>query len=467
MREVLLHDTRTGKLLPLRPRDPGRVGIYACGPTVYSRIHIGNARPFVVFGLLKRFLEHEGYDVSLVVNVTDVNDKIYDAARARPDSSDPARRTGRPSEDLAAEMTLNYVSDTNALGLGRPDHEPLASKSMDAIVEYIQTLIDSDHAYASGGDVFFRVRSDPDYGSLSHRRLEDLDQGEGVEGSDRKRDPLDFALWKGRKEGEDTWWDAPWGAGRPGWHIECSAMAESLLGVGFDIHGGGSDLVFPHHENEAAQTRCARGAELARIWVHNGMIQLTGEKMAKSAGNIALLHEVVEEYGRDAVVMYLIGGHYRQPLAFSSSELEDADRRVHRIRDALRRVEPGRPSPPDMARHAEAFFDALANDFNTPTALAALFEWVREANRRGGGVGDADLRGMLAVLGLEALTPLQAVGDMAAIDPEAMSLLNQREQARGSRDFQTADRIRDELHAKGYEIRDGPDGAELIFSSSQ
>jgi cysteinyl-tRNA synthetase len=469
MREILLHDTLSGKLLPLRPRDPGRVGIYACGPTVYSRIHIGNARPFVVFSLMKRFLESEGLAVTLVVNVTDVNDKIYDAARGRPDSSDPARRTDRPSEELAAEMTLNYVRDTNALGLGRPDHEPLASETMDAIIDYIRALVDSGHAYESGGDVFFRVRSDPSYGSLSHRRPDDMDQGEGVEGSDRKQDPLDFALWKAHKQGEDTSWESPWGRGRPGWHIECSAMAESLLGVGFDIHGGGSDLLFPHHENEAAQTRAARGAELARMWVHNGMIQFTGEKMAKSVGNIALLHEVLDEdgdgYGRDAVIMYLLGGHYRQPLAFSPSELNDADRRVDRVRDALRRLVAGQPSPPDMAHHKEAFFDALANDFNTPTALASLFEWVREANRRGGGVGDADLREMLAVLGLGDLTPLEAVGDVGVIDPEAMRLLELREAARSKRDFDEADRLRQEIQARNWEIRDGPEGPELVPSS--
>src|SRR6202167_662575 len=314
MREIQLHDTRAGERVPLRPRDPGRVGIYACGPTVYSRIHIGNARPFVVFSVLKRFLQHEGYEVTFVANVTDVNDKIYDAAQAQ----------GRPSIEWAMEMTANYVADTDALGLGRPDREPLASQTMVAIVSYIRDLIDSGHAYESGGDVFFRVRSDVGYGSLSHRRVEDLDQGEGVEGTERKQDSLDFALWKARKPDEDAWWPSPWGDGRPGWHIECSAMAEKALGVGFDIHGGGSDLLFPHHENEAAQTRCARGEELARIWMHNGMIQTTGEKMAKSAGNIAPLHEVIEQYGRDAVVMYLIGGHYRQPLAFSSSELEEA-----------------------------------------------------------------------------------------------------------------------------------------------
>jgi cysteinyl-tRNA synthetase len=458
MRQIRLHDTRTGGLLQLRPRDVGKVGIYACGPTVYSRIHIGNARPFVVFSLLARFLAHEGYETTLVVNVTDVNDKIYDAARTQD----------RPSEALANEMTALYFADTDALGLGRPDREPLASQTIGPIVDYISALIDAEHAYESGGDVFFRVRSDPGYGSLSHRNIQDMDQGEDVEGSERKDDPLDFALWKAHKPGEDTSWDSPWGSGRPGWHIECSAMAEDALGLGFDIHGGGSDLVFPHHENEAAQTRAARGEELARIWMHNGMIQFTGEKMAKSVGNIAPLHEVIERYGREAVVMYLIGGHYRQPLAFSPAELDDAGRRVRRIRDALGRLTEGESSPADMAHHRDAFFDALAEDFNTPMALASLFEWVREANRRTGEgsegeqVGDADLREMLAVLGLGELQPAGVAGDLAAIDPEAVALLEQREQARAERDFQTADRLREELRARGWEIRDGPDGAELI-----
>jgi cysteinyl-tRNA synthetase len=452
MREIQLHDTRTGELLSLRPRDPGRVGIYACGPTVYSRIHIGNARPFVVFSLLKRFLAHEGYETTLVVNVTDVNDKIYDAARAQ----------GRPSEALAKEMTDLYFVDTDALRLGRPDHEPLASETIGPIVEYIERLIDTGHAYAVEGDVFFRVRSDPSYGSLSHRRIDDMDQGEEVEGTDRKEDPLDFALWKGHKDGEDTFWPAPWGQGRPGWHIECSAMAEDALGVGFDIHGGGSDLLFPHHENEAAQTRAARGEELARIWMHNGMIQSTGEKMAKSVGNIAPLREVGEGSGRHAVVMYLIGGHYRQPLAFSRAEMEDAERRVNRIRDALRRLVAGADSPPDMAGYREAFSDALADDFNTPKALASLFEWVREANRRGEGVGDRDLREMLEIMGLGDLTALETVGDVAGIDPEAVELLARRENARSERDFEAADRLRDELRARGWEIRDGAGGSELI-----
>ncbi|HEX5853339.1 MAG TPA: cysteine--tRNA ligase, partial [Solirubrobacteraceae bacterium] len=355
MREILLHDTLSGKLQPLDPRDPGRVGIYACGPTVYSRIHIGNARPFVVFSLLRRFLAHEDYEVSLVVNVTDVNDKIYDAARAQ----------GRSSEELAREMTALYISDTDGLGLGRPDHEPLASETMGPIVYYIAALIERGHAYAADGDVYFRVRSDEGYGSLSHRLLENMDQGEGIEGTERKEDPLDFALWKARKDGEDTWWESPWGQGRPGWHIECSAMAEQLLGVGFDIHGGGSDLVFPHHENEAAQTRAARGGELTKLWMHNGMIQFTGEKMAKSVGNIAALHDVLAANGPLAVVMYLVSGHYRQPLAFSEAALEQAQANVSRIREAGRRLSAGE-SPAELEPLRDRFFDALARDFNTP-----------------------------------------------------------------------------------------------------
>ncbi|HVE68955.1 MAG TPA: cysteine--tRNA ligase [Solirubrobacteraceae bacterium] len=448
MREISLQDTLSGERRPLESREPGRVGVYACGPTVYGRVHVGNARPFVVFSVLKRFLEHEGLDVTLVMNVTDVNDKIYDAARER----------GVGSEALAREMTAAYVADTDGLGLGRPDHEPLASETMGPIVDLIGDLIDAGHAYAVDGDVYFRVRSHPEYGELSHRSVDAMDQGEGVEGAERKEDPLDFALWKAAKEGEDTAWDAPWGRGRPGWHIECSAMAEELLGVGFEVHGGGSDLVFPHHENEAAQTRAARGEPLTRLWMHNGMVQLDREKMAKSVGNIALLHVALEEHGRDALLMYFLGGHYRQPLAFSAELLEEAGARVDRIRDALRRV-PAGESPADMRALRDRFFAALADDFNTPAALAALFDWIREANRRGEGVGDADLREMLGVLGFEDLTPVGASG---AADPEAAALLERREAARRDKDFAQADRLRDEIRALGWEIRDGPDGAELI-----
>jgi cysteinyl-tRNA synthetase len=448
VRPIRLHDTRSGSLRDLEPREPGRVGIYACGPTVYNRIHIGNARPFVVFALLKRFLEHEGYAVTFVANVTDVNDKIYDAARP----------LGVPSADLAREMTAAYVHDTDRLELGRPDAEPLASETIDGIVELIGELLERGNAYAVDGDVYFRVRSDPDYGTLSHRRVDDMDQGEGVEGADRKEDPLDFALWKAQKPGEDTAWDAPWGRGRPGWHIECSAMAEGLLGVGFEIHGGGSDLIFPHHENEAAQTRTARGAELTRIWMHNGMLQLGGEKMAKSVGNIESLQDAVDNWGRDALILFFISAHYRQPVRYSPETLGAAQTGVRRLREAARLLKPG-PSPEDMAPLRERFFAALADDFTTPEAMAAVWDWVRESNRRGG-VGGDDLREMLGIFALDNLL------DVAAADGEpdeaARALLERREEARRARDFAEADRLRDELAAQGWQVRDSPAGPELV-----
>jgi cysteinyl-tRNA synthetase len=446
--EIKLHDTLSGQILPLVPKRPARVGVYACGPTVYGRVHVGNARPFVVFSLLKRLLEHDGYTVTFVANVTDVNDKIYAAAAAR----------GTSSASLALEMTAFYRADTDALGLGRPDHEPLASESVPEIVDLIGRLIEGGHAYAAEGDVYFSVRSYPRYGELSHRAVDEMDQGEGLEGSGRKRDPLDFALWKAQKPGEDTAWDAPWGRGRPGWHIECSAMAEAILGVDFEIHGGGSDLIFPHHENEAAQTRAAHDQPLARLWVHNGMVRAAAEKMAKSVGNIFLLHAAIEEYGRDALIMYFCGGHYRQPIEFDSERLGAAAASVERIREAARRLVSGAASPPWSAPLREAFLAALREDFNTPKALAVAFDWVREANRATSPVGDQDLREMLDLLGLAGLLDAEAI----AAPAEAVALAEAREAARRERDWARADQLRDELRALGWEVRDGADGQELL-----
>ena len=448
MRDITLHDTLSGELLPLRTREPGKVAIYACGPTVYGRVHIGNARPFVVFSLLKRFLVHEGYEVTFVANITDVNDKIYAAALA----------AGVDSDTLAREMTAHYIADTDALGLGRPDHEPLASETIAEIVALIGLLIERGHAYVADGDVYFAVRSYDRYGELSHRRLdEELDQGEEKEGSDRKRDPVDFALWKAQKPGEDTAWDAPWGRGRPGWHIECSAMAEKLLGLDFEIHGGGSDLIFPHHENEAAQTCAAHGEPLARLWMHNGMVRLGQEKMAKSVGNTFLLHEALAAYGRDTLIAYFCAGHYRQPIEFDDERMSAAASSVKRLREAARQLVPG-ASPLWSAPLRAEFFDALAEDFNTPRALAAAFDWAREANRSAAPVGDADLREMLGVLALDDLLEVERV-----VPPEqADALLRDREAARGARDWARADAIRQELRELGWEVRDGADGPELL-----
>ncbi len=448
MRTITLHDTRTGKVRALEPAEPGKVRIYACGPTVYGRAHVGNARPFVVFMLLKRFLVHEGYEVTLVSNITDVNDKIYAAAQ----------KQGVRSDLLAAEMAAAYIADTDRLELGRPDYEPLASETIEEIVALIERLVQRGHAYAVEGDVYFDVRSYPEYGQISHQDVEQMDQGEGVEGAERKRDPLDFAVWKRQKPEEDTAWDSPWGRGRPGWHIECSAMAELLLGLEFEIHGGGSDLIFPHHENEAAQTAAARDAPLARLWVHNGMVQLDATKMAKSVGNVFVLGDALDRYGRDAVIMYFCEGHYHQPMEFNETRLSEAAARVRGIREAARRLVPG-ASPEWSEPLRERFFDALAANFNTPQALAAVSGWVREANRSDpGSVGSADLGEMLGVLGLENLLE----EEQATVPAEVLGLLQQRERARSSRNFAESDRLRDELRERGWEVRDGPGGPELV-----
>jgi len=471
MREVRIRDTLSGELRSLDAGDD--VGIYACGPTVYSRIHIGNARPFVVFSLFARFLRSEGYRPKLVVNVTDINDKIYVAARA----------AGKPSAEFAAEMKDAYFEDTGRLGVGRPDSEPLASETVDGIVSLIEELVESGHAYESGGDVYFRVRSFDPYGKLSNRRPEDMDQGEDAGSASLKEERLDFALWKAHKPDEDTSWDSPWGPGRPAWHIECSVMAEQELGATFAIHGGGSDLVFPHHENEIAQSESA-GRPFAKVWMHNGMIETSDAKMSKSEGNIFQLSEALDRYGREAVVAYLISGHYRQPLAFGDEQMEEAVARVERLRNFFRdkglgapgegspdksRGVSGDPSPGAQAgpvQRLEAFRSALADDFNTPRALAEVFELVGEANRGevDGGEAAEAVAEMLELVGLSTLTqPDQG----AEADPEARQLMEEREEARADKDFARADELRDRLAEMGWEVRDSAEGPQLVARGSR
>ncbi|MDX6581391.1 MAG: cysteinyl-tRNA synthetase [Solirubrobacterales bacterium] len=450
MREVRIRDTLSGQPAPLVPREPPKVGIYACGPTVYSRIHVGNARPYVIPTLLARFLAHEGYEPTVVINLTDVNDKIYDAAR----------EAGVPSAEHAAAMIAAYREDTDRLGIGRPDAEPLATETIPEIIELIEALIEGGHAYQANGDVYFRVRSFDGYGKLSNREPEQMDQGEEAGAAQLKESPLDFALWKARKPDEDTFWDSPWGDGRPGWHIECSAMAEKLLGADFEIHSGGSDLVFPHHENEIAQTEAARGLPLARIWMHNGMVQTDAEKMSKSLGNIFQLSEAIDRFGPHAVVAYLISGHYRQPLAFGEEALEAAAAGNERIRDFFRgvdRVDGGAAPRVEDAR--EAFLAALADDFNTQRAMAEVFDLITEGHREPLAGAHAVLEELLEIVGLESLA--QVAEDVPA---EAAELLEERERARAERDFARADEIRDRLAELGWTVRDTPTGAKLVRS---
>ena len=414
-----LYDTATRQLQELPP-PPGPIRMYVCGPTVYQRIHIGNARPFVLSMWLRRWLERSGYDVTLAENITDINDKIY---RAAP--GDSAR--------LAADAAQWYVDDTSELGLGRPDVEPKATETIPEIVALIEQLVERGHAYPSGGDVYFRVSSFPDYGKLSGRHGDEeatRNPSEEPEEAERKEDARDFALWKGHKEGEDTWWDSPWGRGRPGWHIECSAMAEAHLGPVFEIHGGGIDLVFPHHENEVAQSR-ALGHPFAQLWMHNGMLRLSGEKMSKSLGNIVSLREALDEWGRETLLVYFLGGHWRKPVDYSDEVLEQAAAQAESFRNVFR-------SGSEEVGEWTPFAAALDDDFNTPEALAVMHGW-----------RDHDLlRRGLEVFGLESL----AEGEAAPAELE--ELAKARLEARARKDFSTSDRLRDEIAAAGWEVRD-------------
>ena len=417
------------------PPPPGPIRMYFCGPTVYQRIHVGNARPFVISMWLKRWLEGQGYDVVLVENITDINDKIYDAAAG----------LGMRSDDLAAQAADWYVEDTDLLGLGRPDYEPKASETVSRIVALIDELIERGLAYEVKGDVYFRVGAYDEYGSLSGQRP---DQVEEQEPNPLKDDPRDFALWKATKPGEDTFWDSPWGRGRPGWHIECSAMAEELLGPVFEIHGGGLDLVFPHHENELAQSRGA-GREFARIWMHNGMLQFTGEKMSKSVGNIVTLREAVQRWGSAALLLFFMTAHWRKPVDFSEETLAAADAQVRSLRNRLL-WDVGESK---TSREWNDFVEVLENDFNTPDALAIIHEWAAagqtELLRRGLNAFGIDIEGDLH------------------ISDDVHRLARDRQAARRARDFGEADRLRDELAELGWDVRDIAEepGYRLVPSS--
>jgi cysteinyl-tRNA synthetase len=411
-----LYNTYSRKLDDL-PQPPGPVRMYFCGPTVYERAHVGNAVPFVLGMWLRSWLRSQGYDVTLVHNITDINDKIYDAAPGA-------------SAELAARASQWYLEDTGDLGLGMPDHMPKASELVPEIVRFIEALIESGHAYAVDGDVYFRVASFPDYGRLSGQRP---DQVEDQEPNPLKEDPRDFALWKANKPGEDTSWESPWGRGRPGWHIECSVMAEELLGPVFEIHGGGLDLVFPHHENELAQSR-ALGHDFAQIWMHNGLLEFTDEKMSKSIGNFVTIRDAVDRYGKEALLVFFMTGHWRKPLDFSEETMAAAEARAESFREVFRN-----PSVPAADGEWERFTAALDDDFNTPDALAVMHGW-RDHEL---------LRRALDVFGLGAL------GDVTEDVPaEVIDLAERRKAARASGEYGEADRLRGEVERAGWELRD-------------
>jgi cysteinyl-tRNA synthetase len=423
---VRLYDTLTRSLVELPPA-PGPVRMYFCGSTVYQRIHVGNSRPFVLGMWLRSWLRHTGYEVTLVHNITDVDDKVYAEAV----------RQGIPSRELSDRATAWFFEDTDDLGLGRPDREPRATESIPEITAFIRELVGRELAYVANGDVYFSVGDALGYGRLSGARLEDM---VAQERSDLKRDQRDFALWKSQKPHEDAAWDSPWGPGRPGWHIECSAMAEKFLGPEFEIHGGGLDLRFPHHENELAQSS-ALGHRFAHVWMHNGMLELDAEKMSKSLGNVVTLRNVLDTWGREALLVFHLTGHWSKPVDFSDETMEAAAARAEGFREVFR----GEHEPAPVGDW-ERFAAALEDDFNTPAALAVMHEW-RDHEL---------LRRALGSFGLESL----AEDDHAPA--ELVVLAQRRVDARAAREFDEADRLRAEIEAEGWDVRDEAEGFRLV-----
>jgi cysteinyl-tRNA synthetase len=465
MTPLRLYDRLRDEIVDVEPSTPGMLRVYSCGPTVYDRIHVGNARPYWTAMVLKRASERLlGLPARVAINITDVNDKIYTAAV----------KQGVPSQELADRMADAYRADTDGLGLGRPDAEPLASQTMPEIVALIERLIEQDAAYATAeGDVYFSVEAYPPYGELSGQRPDELIAGSRVEPGEGKRSPLDFALWKANKPGEDTAWDSPWGRGRPGWHIECSAMARAQLGEDFDVHGGGLDLIFPHHENERAQSEAA-GERFARTWMHNGMLRLTGEKMSKSLGNIDGLAEALERVGRETVLVFFAQAHYRNPVDYSDSTLEQASSTAAGLREALRNARRYAAadctgSDTGIRTQAEAAFKGfaayMADDLDTPRALAELHVLARAINTAvAGGEADPAAVGAAADLLVRALDVLglASLDQEAETSDEALALAVERAAARAAGDYARADELRERIAELGFSVRDTPQGPQVV-----
>ena len=458
-----IHNSLANSKQTFVPIEPGKVRMYVCGMTVYDYCHLGHARVMVVFDVVARYLRELGYDVTYVRNITDVDDKII-------------QRANENGEDIHT-LTTRFIEimnvDADALGVTRPDLEPRATASMDEIIAMINTLVENGHAYrADNGDVYYDVSRFANYGRLSGKKLEDLQAGARVAVDEAKQDPLDFVLWKAAKPDEPSW-PSPWGNGRPGWHIECSAMSTQCLGAHFDIHGGGMDLKFPHHENEIAQSEAATGEPFVNYWMHNGFVRIDDEKMSKSLGNFFTVREILKNYRAEDVRYFILASHYRSPLNYSQENLDNGKAALTRLYTTLRGTLPEETPDPACAAYSEAFHKAMDDDFNTPEAVAVLFELARDINKN----RDTDpdranhLAGCLRRLG-KVLGLLQAEPDsylretVSASDAaqgglseeEVEALIAQRISAREAKDWATADRIRDELETAGIVLEDGADG---------
>ena len=459
-----IFNTLTKRKEDFVPVEKGKVKLYACGPTVYNFIHIGNARPICVFDTLRRYFEYTGYDVTFVQNFTDIDDKII--AKANEE--------GVGYEAIAERYMAEYQKDADGLGVRAATIHPKATETMDTIIEIIGTLIEKGYAYESGGDVYFRRRSFEEYGKLSHQTINELDAGKRIDITESKEDFSDFALWKSSKPGE-PYWDSPWGRGRPGWHIECSAMVKKYLGDTIDIHGGGQDLIFPHHENEIAQSECSAGAEYARYWMHNGYISIDNQKMSKSLGNFFTVRDVAEKYGYEPIKFLLLSAHYRSPINYSLDALTQckaALERLHNCRDnldfALKNAGDGANGAEDffdtLKSRRQQFIDAMDDDLNTADAIAALFELVRDCNTRfaktpGKAECEAAIELFDELCGVLGLLYNRKSGDL---DDEIQKLIDERQLARKNRDFARADAIRDELKAKGIALEDTTQGVKAV-----
>ena len=457
-----IYNTMTRKKEELVTLVPGEVSMYVCGPTVYNFFHIGNARPFVVFDTLRRYLEYRGYKVKFIQNFTDIDDKLIRKANEE----------GITVPEVAERYIKEYYTDADALSVERATCNPRATEHIPQIIALVETLIQKGHAYpAENGDVYFSVRSFPGYGKLSGQSIEDLESGARIDPTDVKRDPLDFALWKGAKPGEPAW-DCPWGKGRPGWHIECSAMSMELLGPTFDIHAGGQDLVFPHHENEIAQSEAATGKPFARYWMHNGYINVNNQKMSKSLGNFLLVREIGKEFDLEAVRLFLLGAHYRNPVNFSRDLVEQSNAGLIRIRTARERLAEAKEGPATEAdaafiasldEYKGKFCEAMDDDLNTADAIGVLFDYARAVNTFVSEPRSKEALDKAAVL-FDDITRVLGILQHKKEDEfpaEALALLEERAIVRKAKDWARADAIRDELKAMGFAVEDSKDGAKL------
>lgn len=448
-----LYNTLSRQKEVFKPIEPNKVRMYVCGMTVYDYCHLGHARVMVVFDMVARWLRASGYDVTYVRNITDIDDKIIKRAA----------ENGEPIDALTGRFIAAMDEDSAALGVERPTHEPRATAYVPGMIRMIETLVANGHAYAPGnGDVYYAVRAFDSYGKLSGKSLEDLRAGERVDVDPHKRDPMDFVLWKGAKPGEPSW-ESPWGPGRPGWHIECSVMSEHLLGDHFDIHGGGADLQFPHHENEIAQSEGAHGHTFVNYWLHNGFIRVDDEKMSKSLGNFFTIREVLEKFDPEVVRFFILRAHYRSPLNYSDAHLADAQAALTRLYTALKNVPPVDIDLDWHDEYALRFREAMDDDFNTVEAMAVLFDLAGEVNRSQSAERAGELKALAAVLGLLGRDPqafLQggpaAAGELAAEEIERM--IDARRAARAAKNWAESDRIRDALTAAGVVLEDGAAG---------